>query len=329
MKKQGNGQRSFLAAALMPGLLLCAIALPAPLSAAGFGSGSAGTSSGQFLKIAAGARGAALGEAYSALADDAFALDWNPAGLINIKKNSMAVMHAPYLAGTFADYFAYAESAGEVGSWGVAFKYMNYGKMNRTDSSGMVLGTFTPYDASINVGFACYITGFNKDPEERFVLGATGKFVKSKILSDDNTVSADIGLNLPYMFDNRFRMSLTAQNIMGTLRYDKEEAPLPLILRFGIVTKMTDYFSLTSDIIAANDNMPFLAMGGELKLPIYSDMDASLRAGFNTRAISDVGGARNVSFGGGLRYTDYQLDYAFSPFGDLGSVHRISAAITF
>jgi len=193
----------------------------------------------------------------------------------------------------------------------------------------MVLGTFTPYDASINVGFACYITGFNKDPEERFVLGATGKFVKSQILSDDNTVSADIGLNLPFMFDNRFHMSLTAQNIMGTLRYDKEEAPLPLILRLGTVTKFSGYFNLTGDIIAARDNLPFLAMGGELKLPIYEDMDAALRAGFNPRAISDVGGTRNVSFGGGLRYTDYQLDYAFSPFGDLGSVHRVSATITF
>jgi len=328
MKKLWTWDIFSTGAALLP-WLLCAVVLPARSSAAGFGSGSAGTSSGQFLKIAAGARGAAMGEAYSALADDAFALDWNPAGLIHIKKNSMAVMHAPYLAGTFADYFAYAETAGEVGSWGVAFKYMNYGKMDRTDSSGLVLGSLRPYDLSINVGFACYITGFNKDPEERFVLGATGKLVKSQILSDDNTVSADIGLNLPYMFENRLRLSLTAQNIMGTLRYDKEEAPLPLILRFGLVTKMSEYFNLTGDIIASRDNLPYLASGGELKLPVSEEMDAFLRAGFNTRAISDVGGTRNVTFGGGLRYTDYQLDYAFSPFGDLGSVHRISTAITF
>ncbi len=313
----------------MAGLLLCAAAASCFAAGADFSSGAAGTAAGQFLKIAAGARGAALGEAYSALADDAFALDWNPAGLINIKKNSMVFMHAPYLAGTYADFFAYAETAGEVGSWGVAAKYMNYGRINRTDSSGLVLGSFTPYDASVNVGFACYITGFNKSPEERFVLGATGKFVKSQILSGDNTVSADIGLNMPYFFDNRFRMSLTAQNIMGTLRYDKEDAPLPLILRFGTVTKITEYFNLTADIIASRDNLPFLAMGGEVKIPIYVDMDAFLRAGFNTRAVSDLGGTRNVGLGGGLRYTDYQFDYAFSPFGDLGSVHRLSASMTF
>ncbi|MBI4352047.1 MAG: PorV/PorQ family protein [Elusimicrobia bacterium] len=327
MKRRGR-RISFTAAAL-PALLLCALALPRLSPAAGFGSDSAGTSSGQFLKIAAGARGAGLGEAYSALADDAFALDWNPAGLINIKKNSMAVMHAPYLAGTFADYFAYAETAGDMGSWGLGVKYMNYGRMNRTDSSGLVLGNFTPYDVALSVGFACYITGFNKAPEERFVLGATGKFVKSRILSEDNTVSADIGLNLPYMFDNKFRVSMTVQNIMGSLRYDKEQASLPLILRLGTVTRFSEYFNLTGDIAASRDNLPYLAMGGEIVLPVHADMDTFLRAGFNTRAISDVAGARNVGFGGGLRYKSYQFDYAFSPFGDLGSVHRLSLLTTF
>jgi len=313
----------------MPALLLCAALFPPAAAAQGFDSSSAGTAAAQFLKIAAGARGAAMGEAYSALADDAFALDWNPAGLINVKKNSMAFMHSPYLAGTYADYFAYAETAGDVGAWGVSFKYMNFGKLTQTDSSGMETGNFTPYDTAVNVGFACYITGFNKDPEDRFVLGATGKFVRSKITSSDNTVSADIGLLLPYMFDNRFRMSLAAQNIMGTLRFDKEEASLPLILRLGSATKFSDYFTLTADITAARDDLPFLAMGGELRLPLRDTMDVFLRGGFNTRAVSDIGGTRNLTFGTGVRYGDYKLDYAFSPFGDLGTVHRLSAVLTF
>jgi len=320
---------NFGRAALLPALLLAVLAGPRPAAGAGFDASSAGTASGQFLKIAPGAPGAAMGEVYSAPASAAFPLDWNPAGLINIKKNSMVMMHSPYLSGSFVDYFAYAETAGEVGSWGCAFKSLKHGKIDRTDSSGLVLGTFAPYDSAINVGFACYITGFNKEPEERFVLGATGKFVKSKIISDDNTVSADIGLNMPYMFDNRFRMSLTAQNIMGTLRYDKEEAPLPLILRFGTLTRFSEYFDLTADLVAARDGLPFAAVGAEVKVPVYKDLDFALRAGANTRAVTDLGGLRNVSLGGGVRFTDYRLDYAFSPFGDLGTVHRLSAGLTF
>ena len=313
-------------AALMPALLLCA--LSGPSLAKDFTSAGVGTASGQFLKIAAGARGAGLGEAYSALADDAFALDWNPAGLINVKKNSLVLMHSPYLAETYSDYLAYGENAGEVGAWGFAAKYMNYGEISETDTSGLELSKFTPYDLAVSVGFACYVSAFNKEPEDRFVLGATGKFVRTKITSEDNTVSADIGLLTPLMFDGNFRMALTAQNIMGTLRLDKENSPLPLIVRLGSLTKLSGFVNLTADVIAVRDNLPYLAMGLEGRIPVHGDLDVFLRGGGNTRAVNDVAGSRNFSLGTGLRYTKYQLDYAFSPFGDLGTVHRISLSMS-
>ncbi len=298
-------------------------------SAGGFDKNSAGTATAQFLKVASGARGVAMGEAYSAMANDATALDWNPAGLIKIKTHSVSLMHAPYLADSYVDFFAYAETAGEVGAWGMALKYMNYGAIKKTDQSGVEIGKFTPYDMAFNIGFATYITGFNKDPEERFALGATGKFVRSQLLSSDNTVSADIGILFPYFFDNRFQLAMTAQNIMGTLRYDKLEFPLPLILRLGSVTHITDYLAITADIVAARDNSPFIAMGGEFKAGFGSDTDLFLRYGFNTRAVSDLSGSHNVTFGTGCRYTSYSIDYSFSPFGELGSVHRLSAGMNF
>jgi len=297
--------------------------------AGGFDGNSAGTSTAQFLKIASGARGVALGEAFSALTDDAGALDWNPAGLIKIKKRSIAFMHSPYLAATYADFFSYAERAGEVGSWGMSVKYMNYGRITETDTAGVETGDFTPYDVCVNVGFATYITGFNKEPEERFVLGATGKLIRSELRASDSTVSSDIGILFPYMFENRFQLAMSAQNVMGTLRYDKEEYPLPLILRFGSVTRISDFFLVTADIVGPRDNAPFLAMGGELKTGFGKKMDLSLRSGFNSRALTDLRGFRNLTFGAGFRYWFYSIDYSFSPFGDLGSAHRISATLNY
>ncbi|OGS59910.1 MAG: hypothetical protein A3J79_04140 [Elusimicrobia bacterium RIFOXYB2_FULL_62_6] len=299
-----------------------------PSYAAGFDRNAAGTASVQSLKIAVDARGVALGEAFSALADGASAIDWNAAALIKIKRQSMSFMHSPYLAGSTMDFFAYAQNAGPVGSWGIGCKYMNYGSIRRTDASGASSGGFTPYDMTLSVGFATYITGFNKEPEERFVLGATGKFVRSQILKADNTVSADIGVLFPYFFDNRFQLGMSAQNIMGTLRYDTEDYPLPLILRLGSATKITDYFTLTADMVAARDNYPFLAMGGEFRISVRKTA-LFLRGGFNTRAIADGSGFRNVTLGTGVRHGAYTLDYSLSPFGALGSVHRISAGLNF
>lgn len=297
--------------------------------AGGFSGDSVAGATAQFLKVASDARGVAMGEAYSAMANDAGAIDWNPAGLIKVKKHSVAFMHSPYLADTRMDFFAYAETAGEVGAWGISCKYMNYGTIKKTNQAGIETGKFTPYDMSINVAFATYITGFNKDPEERFTLGAAGKLVRSRLLSSDNTVSADIGLLFPYFFDNRFQLALTAQNIMGSLRYDKSESPLPLLLRLGSVTRMSDYLAVTADVVAPRDNNPFLAIGGELKAGIASEADLFLRSGFNTRAVSDLSGSHNLTFGTGFRYASYSIDYSFSPFGELGSVHRISAAMNF
>ena len=108
-----------------------------PLPRANFDNNAAGTATAQFLKVAPGARGVALGEAFSALADDATAMDWNPAGLIKIKKSSLTLMHSPYLANSFVDFFAYSQNAGDVGSWGMSLKYMNYGKIVKTDAAAV------------------------------------------------------------------------------------------------------------------------------------------------------------------------------------------------
>ncbi len=299
------------------------------LYAAGFDSASVGTHSAQFLKIAVGARATAMGEAYTAMADDASAIFWNTAGLIKIKRQSVVMMHMPYLADMSYDYIAYAQNAGDVGAWGFSIQYLSAGSITQTDSSGLDIGSFSPYDIALSVGFACNITGYNKDPEQRFVLGANGKLVRSAIIGSDTTVSADVGVNFPYLFDNRFRMAMVLQNIMGTLRFDKYEYPLPMIFRFGTVTKLSEHFIITGDITAPKDNYPYLSMGNEININFTKDTTVSLRSGFNTRALFDFGGFRNVTLGTGIRYKEYSLDYAFSPYGELGNVHRISAAIKF
>jgi hypothetical protein len=327
-RRHGTAPRAAAGPAAALSLLL-ALCCSGILRAAGFDGNHAGTSAAQFLKVASGARGVALGEAFSALADDASALDWNPAGLIRIKSRSLTLMHSPYLASTYTDFFSYAERAGEAGAWGVSFKYMNYGKITETDTSGVETGDFNPYEICANVGFATYITGFNKDPEERFVLGATGKLVRSELRASDSTVSSDIGILLPYLFENRFILAMSAQNIMGTLRYDKEEYPLPLMLRLGSVTRINDNFLVTADIVGPRDNAPYVAMGGELAAGLGRGAGFALRAGGNTRAVGDLRGFHNLTFGGGLKLGRYSIDYSFSPFGDLGTAHRISAALNF
>ncbi|KAF0126759.1 MAG: hypothetical protein FD189_1146 [Elusimicrobia bacterium] len=328
----GHGDKTMGPRAAPRAAVLCLAAAlasaPAP-SWAGYGAAAVGTSAGQFLKIMPSPRGAALGEAYSSLVDDASAIDWNPAGLINIEGQSLFMTHAMYLADTSMNYVAYAQNAGEVGAWGMAAKHFSAGSIARTNENAVDMGSFSPYDVALSVGFACYITGFNRDPEERFILGATGKLVRSKILASDNTISSDIGLLFPYIFDNKFRLSMVALNIMGSLRHDKEEAPLPLVLKVGSVTHLAEYLDIMVDFAQPNDNYPWLALGSELRIPFGKKTGLALRAGFNTRSLTDNTGLRNIGLGAGLRHDIYSLDYSFSPQGDLGVAHRMSLTLSY
>ena len=294
-------------------------------------SSSAGTKTGTFLKIATGARAAAMGEAFTATADDAFAQDWNPAAVTNIKYKSVAMMHSMYIADTSLSYLAYGENTGDMGAWGIAAKYMNYGSLAGMDEHGSESSKFSPFDLSLSIAFSCYVTGFNKDPEERFIMGAAGKFISSKIYEADNTLSADIGILSPWFFNRSLRLAFSGQNLIGSMRYDKEKNDLPLVLRGGAILKLSNVLILTSDIIGYNDYDPVFAAGGELNIEPSKDLEISLRAGLNNRLKdSNAQSSGNISFGAGIKFNDvYSIDYAFSPLGDLGSVHRFSLSVNF
>ena len=314
---------SLAAAVLLPALL------PGLCDGASFSREAAGTSSGEFLTIAVSARCAAMGEACSALANDASALYWNPAGLMDVAGRSLVFMHAPYLADTVFDYAAYAQNVPDVGSWGVSVQYMNMGDIAGTNASGQDTGSFRPYDVAVTLGFATYISGLNKYPEERFVLGAGAKIVSSKITQRDSTIAADAGLLTPYMFDNKFRLSLTVSNMMGSLRYYQESFPLPLTLRAGSRALIAKSWDFTADLVAVQDSYPFIAMGTEIRAQIGKTTRLALRGGFNTRSVSDYEGFRNVSMGLGLGGSFLTVDYAFTPFGDLGNAQRLSCSLSF
>ena len=57
------------------------------------GGQRAGISTAQFLKIGVGARASALGDAFVAIANDASALYWNPAGLVQFKNDEIIFSH--------------------------------------------------------------------------------------------------------------------------------------------------------------------------------------------------------------------------------------------
>lgn len=304
-------------------LAFCLMFAPAALGAA-FSRSNVGTTTGQFLKFSPTARGSAMGEAMTALADDASALYWNPAGLVDVTSNSVVFTHTSYLADSFYDYAAYAHNFGETGSMGVSVQYMNYGAITRTDTSGVDVGEFTPYDVAVSLGFASYISGFNKYPWERFALGVSAKMISSKITQEDHTITADAGIISPWFLYRRLRFGLGMSNALGALKYDEDSFNLPFTLKAGVLLRPVEWLDLSCDAVAPIDNAAYFAAGIEIRRQVIEKLRVDLRAGYNNRAATDYSGFRNASFGIGLAGGALSCDYALSPFGELGDAHRLT-----
>jgi hypothetical protein len=300
-------------------LLVTAAALCAAPGYASFSKDDAGTAAAQFLKLGVGARPAALGEAYAAVADGAAATYWNPAGLAQVTRRDASFMHAVWFESIAYDWFAYAQPVRDWGVFGIGIQYLNYGSIDGTDASGNETGSFSPSDTGVTVSWGRTLSGV--------ALGASVKYLSSRITETATTVAADFG-GMCRLMDGRLSLGAAVQNIGAGLKYVDDESPLPLNIKIGGAYALRENWLAVLDVNAAADNEPVYGAGTEYRYPIGERMQAAGRLGFSTRA-RDTGGLNGVSAGLGFTYRDYTIDYAFVPYGDLGDTHRISLGVKF
>ena len=304
-------------------LLVGAVLLLSKTAGAALSASGIGTTGAEFLQLGAGARALALGEAYSALADDAAALYWNPAGLARIPQGYLdaTFMHAPYVASSYYDYAAVAQNLRSYGAVGASFQYFTVGSVNQTDVTGADQGTITPYDMPATHGYAFPYNGYS--------FGIAEKYISSKIASSAQTLAVDLGALSPAFFSDRLRFALVAQNLGGQLRYDQVGADLPRTFKAGGAWRFNKDWTAAADLGLPSGNSPYAALGVERNWQIFKTLAFAGRVGFNSRTVSGLDGLTAVTMGAGLSNRNLALDYAFLPMGSLGVTHRISLSYKF
>ena len=88
-----------------------------------------GTTTAQFLKIEVGAKAIATGGAFVALANDASALYWNPAGISGLQNNLVTFTHTYWFANTSHDFAGLILKLGRNHSIGISYTSLSYGDM--------------------------------------------------------------------------------------------------------------------------------------------------------------------------------------------------------
>ena len=114
------------------------------VSFASFSKDDAGTSTAQFLKLGAGARASAMGDAFVGISDDATAVYWNPAGLNQIENKSVSLMHGFWFEEIFYDWVSYIHPVEDIGTFWLGVQYLSYGDILETDETGLEGSNFKP-----------------------------------------------------------------------------------------------------------------------------------------------------------------------------------------
>lgn len=268
------------------------------------------------LDVGVGARACALSGAFTAGADDASAVFWNPAGLADLKAAEIALTYDAWMMDSFYSHVLAALPLGP-GTLGADIIYVNGGSFPDVDSSGIPLTTST--NASSMGGLLSYgmkITG-------GLSAGLTAKFLLQSAGTISNT---GMGVDAGIIYDlGMARIGVNARNIGAAGNYS-----MPISINGGVeITPLRSeqhVLSIELDGKYLLKDAPSIIGGVEY---VYSKM-FSVRAGYNYRIGTDsLGGLSGIAAGAGFNINNIRLDYAFVPYGELGTAHRATLSYQF
>ena len=180
-----------------------------------------GGASGEFLLLGAGARGTALGGAYAALATDATAMYYNPAGLAQLARPSVMVSTNSYIAGT---KYAWAGLAFPMGG-GVRSVGVSLGSFGFSDQPIYTLEDPDGNGRTYSVR-QTFISGtISQNFSDRFSAGVSLKFINDRLgTAKASGVAVDFGTNFHASVGARpIRASFVIQNLGTNLQHSGQD----------------------------------------------------------------------------------------------------------
>ncbi len=320
-----------------------------------------------FLLITPGARANGMGEAFVAIADDATATYWNPAGLAFQTNREISLMHSNWLpqlaSDLFFEYASFVYPMKGLGTLGISVTYLNLGKQIITgEDSPEPLGEFSSNEFAIAASFGSNLS-------KTSAIGLSLKYIRSNLASVGagaekgdgraNAFAFDLGFLKQNLLINGLSFGVNITNMGPKVVYiDAAQAdPLPTNLNIGFAYKLLDqefnkitvavefdkllvrkYQDGTSDpwYKAMFTSWADEDFSTEMKRVItnigleywYSNIIA-LRTGYH---YDEIGKVKYITFGAGLKYSLYQLDFGYISAGEghpLSDTMRFSLAIGF
>ena len=306
-----------------------------------------GTQAGSFLLIAPGARPAAMGEAFTGLADDVSAASWNPAGLSQLGGMETSLSYAAWFADTS---YSVVGLGSPIAPGHVLAGTLYYFHVPRIAN--------VPDEVEPGVDLTNYALGasYAWQVSQRLSVGGGLKLLSQDIVQKDRPQSAGAGamvdLGMQYRLEGPgVTLGLALQNMGPKLAFRDASSPAPFWARAGSCWRA--YSDEWLKVLFTGDVAQPVETGYKLVIPSggFSDIFKmslrhpaqnrynyglgtewwvadvlALRAGWAIRVGTDIS---SPTAGAGLRFSvdpcTYSLDYSYAFWEDLSAnISRVS-----
>ncbi len=288
------------------------------------------------------ARGNSLAGSYTAVADDALSMLWNPAGIAQISKERLHLQFAQtrYFAGINISAAGAVFRPRQHSFWAVYTQVMSTPDMEETTE-------FQPEGTGRTFRSQSTLAGFTfaRELTRSFSFGVNTKLAR-ETYGDVSVTNVLFDLGLRYNVDvKNIRFAVTLSNFgvnvkpsgeVTRLHYngeetvtDFEQVSVPAVFRIGAafdpIDKENHHLCISGQLNHPTDNNETVALGAEYTLRKV----LFVRTGYEFG--SDVPGFPPLGMGIKLqrKFGSLRIDYGFTHKQRLGQIHRVGIGVAF
>lgn len=278
------------------------------------------------------ARAGALGGSYVTNNDDVEVIFYNPAGINFLEKSPASVSFVKHLMDINLFSIAFSAEMNDIGRFGAAIKYINYGSFEGADDFGNKTGEF-------GAGELAFLLGYAGTFDENFYYGANAKVIYSSIdYASSSAIALDLGVHyeFPELMLNIGGSVLNLGTQLSSYIATDEDLPLDIVV--GVSKRLEklpvrlslDFHRLNQERDEFYQKFKGFTVGAEF----YLSQVFTLQVGYDNERRSDlkVGNSSGIAgFNGGLgvKISEYQFNYGYSSLGLVGALHRITLSTSF
>jgi hypothetical protein len=312
-----------------------------------------GTTAGQFLGIAIGARALGMGGTSVASAFDVSSIYYNPGAFSQVHQTQVLVSTTDWLVGSKLRWLGTMIDVDGTNAFGLSITQLAYGDepVTTEDNPEGTGERWSAQDLAVTLSYSRNLT-------DRFSMGGSAKYINQSIWNESaSTFAFDIGLLFVTGFHD-MRLGMSIANFGGDMKMEGRDLrkvididpsnagsnklnlanmvtdpwPIPLIFRVGlamdVIKDQTTTVTLECDALRPSDNVEVVNFGAEVT---FLNL-VSLRGGY--KSLFQTDSEEGLTLGGGLKYKELgsmglELNYAYQQFGKFGNINTISLAVYF